>query len=137
MAGGAADNDEEGITGINVTPLVDVCLVLLIIFMVVAPLLRKGIDVDLPQTASPKSLPEVQLTLSIRADGNVFVDQTSVPRERLAATLKASHDQAPTRPVVVDGDRHLQYQEVASVLQMVRDAGFERVGLATEKRKPN
>ena len=120
---------------INVTPLVDVCLVLLIIFMVVAPLLRKGIDVDLPQTANPRSMPDAQLTLSIRSDGNVFVDQAWVPRERLAATLKASHDQAPARPVIVDGDRRLPYQEVASVLQMVRDAGFERVGLATEKRK--
>jgi biopolymer transport protein TolR len=82
-------------------------------------------------------MPDAQLTLSIRSDGNVFVDQTQVPRERLAATLKASHDEAPARPVVVDGDRRLPYQEVASVLQMVRDAGFERVGLATEKRKPD
>ena len=122
---------------INITPLVDVCLVLLIIFMVVAPLLRRGIDVDLPQTANPRSMPDAQLTLSIRSDGNVFVDQTQVPQERLAATLKARHDQAPARPVVVDGDRHLPYREVAAVLRMVRDAGFERVGLATEKRKPD
>jgi biopolymer transport protein TolR len=122
---------------INVTPLVDVCLVLLIIFMVVAPLLRRGIDVDLPRTSSLRSMPDAQLTLSIRSDGKVFVNQAQVPRERLAATLKASHDQAPGRPVVVDGDRRLPYQEIASVLQMVRDAGFERVGLATEKRKPD
>jgi biopolymer transport protein ExbD len=64
-------------------------------------------------------------------------EEAAVPRERLAATLEASHDKAPARPVVVDGDRRLPYQEVASVLQMVRDAGFERVGLATEKRKPD
>jgi biopolymer transport protein TolR len=123
---------------INITPLVDVCLVLLIIFMVVAPMLNRRIDLLLPETASPKSLSEVrnQLTLSISSDGNVFVDGSWVPQERLATTLKASHDMAPTRPVVVDGDRRLQYQAVAALLQMVRDAGFERVGLATDKRKP-
>jgi len=110
---------------------------LLIIFMVVAPLLHKGIDLDLPRTAHPGDMPEAQLTLSIRSDGNVFVDQTPVSRERLAAMLKTSHEQAPARPVVVDGDRRLRYKQIASILRMVRDAGFERVGLATEKRKPD
>jgi biopolymer transport protein TolR len=123
---------------INVTPLVDVCLVLLIIFMVVAPMLNRRIEVLLPETTSPKPL-EVrsQLTLSIKSDGNVFVDGDWVPQERLAATLKARHDVAPARPVVVDGDRRLQYRAVAALLQMVRDAGFDRVGLATDKRQSN
>jgi biopolymer transport protein TolR len=124
---------------INVTPLVDVCLVLLITFMVVAPMLNRRIEVLLPETASPKSLSGVrsQLTLSIKSDGNVFVDGDWVPQERLAATLKARHDVAPARLVVVDGDRRLQYRAVAALLQMVRDAGFDRVGLATDKRQSN
>ncbi|MBV8201544.1 MAG: biopolymer transporter ExbD [Acidobacteria bacterium] len=123
---------------INVTPLVDVCLVLLIIFLVVAPLLRKGIDVALPETANPRSLSAAhgRLALSIRSDGAVFVDGTRVPQDRLEATLKASHDVAPTRPIVVEGDRRLHYRAVAAVLQTMRDAGFERVGLATDKRGP-
>ncbi len=122
---------------INVTPLVDVCLVLLIIFMVVTPWLRKGIDVALPETANPRSLPEVrgQLTVSIRDDGDVYVDGIWVPQERLAATLKASHDSAPARPVVVNGDRRLPYKTVVTMLKTLQSAGFERAGLASDKRK--
>jgi biopolymer transport protein TolR len=120
---------------INVTPLVDVCLVLLIIFIVVAPQLRKGIDIALPETARPKILLPAcdPITVAITRDGSVFVDHTKVSRERLAATLKALHGQAGAVPVVVDGDRLLPYQEVVSVLDAVRGSGFERVGLATRK----
>ncbi|MDP9122954.1 MAG: biopolymer transporter ExbD [Acidobacteriota bacterium] len=122
---------------INVTPLVDVCLVLLIIFMLVTPLLRKGMAVELPQTGNPGSLAETrrQLTVSIRSDGSVFVDRSLVTEERLGAVLAALHGQGADRPVVVDGDRRLSYRTVASVLQRVREAGFGRVGLATERRK--
>jgi biopolymer transport protein TolR len=122
---------------INVTPLVDVCLVLLIIFMVVAPLLRRGIEVVLPETVNPRSMPEVsrQITLSMTSDGSIFVDHARIPMERLAAILRSIHDQAAARLVVVDGDRRLRYEKVATVLQMVRDAGFDRAGLATLKRK--
>jgi biopolymer transport protein TolR len=121
---------------INVTPLVDVCLVLLIIFMMVGPLLRKGIQVALPDTPHPMSMPEVshQLTLFIKSDGNIFLDQAWVRPQRLLPMLKAIHNSSPDRPVVVDGDRRLPYEDVALVLQMVRDAGFDRVGLATVRR---
>jgi biopolymer transport protein ExbD len=104
--------------------------------MVVTPMLDKRLGVLLPETANPGSMPELrsQLKISIRSDGNVFVDDNWVPRERLAATLKTSYGLAPSRPIVVDGDRRLRYREVASVLRIVRDAGFERVGLATRRR---
>ncbi|HEV3455006.1 MAG TPA: biopolymer transporter ExbD, partial [Thermoanaerobaculia bacterium] len=90
---------------INVTPLVDVCLVLLIIFMVVTPMLQKGVDVALPETHQPEKMPEnsKQLTVSIKQDGNVYVNQNWIPDNRLAASLKDVHDQTPDKSVVVKG----------------------------------
>jgi biopolymer transport protein ExbD len=121
---------------INVTPLVDVCLVLLIIFMVVTPMLSRRIQVALPETANAPRMPEAsrQLTVAVTSDKGVFVDQAWVPQDRLTATLRALHDRSPDRAVVVHGDRRLHYQTVVSVLDMLRAAGFERVGLATERR---
>src|SRR4051812_29180475 len=89
---------EPGVRGeINVTPLVDVCLVLLIIFMVVTPMLQKGIAVTLPQTADPAKMPESQkeVTVSVKSDGSVFVQQNFVAPEGLPAMLKDIHEQNP------------------------------------------
>jgi biopolymer transport protein TolR len=122
---------------INVTPLVDVCLVLLIIFMVVTPMLQKGIDVALPETHQPEKMPEnsKQLTLSVKLDGSVFVNQNWVPNEQLAAALKNIHDQTPDKSVVLKGDRRLKYKKVREVMKLVNEAGFSHVGLVTEKVK--
>jgi TolR protein len=122
---------------INVTPLVDVCLVMLIIFMVVTPMLQKGVDVALPETTSPEKMPESQkeLTVSIKADGNVFVGQNWVPEASLANHLADIHASSPERPVVVKGDRRLKYKEVRKVMQLLNEAGFTRVGLVTKKEE--
>src|SRR5215207_9334456 len=75
---------------INITPLVDVCLVMLIIFMVVTPMLQKGVDVALPETAQPAKMPEgqKQLTIAVKADGSVFINQNWVPKETLLSAMK-------------------------------------------------
>ncbi|HEY0514616.1 MAG TPA: ExbD/TolR family protein [Thermoanaerobaculia bacterium] len=122
---------------INVTPLVDVCLVLLIIFMVVTPMLQNGVGINLPQTVNPEKMPEnaKQLTLSIRQDGSVFVSQNWVPKENLKATLAEVHTSTPDKDVVIKADRRLKYKDVRSLMQLVNEAGFSHVGLITEKRK--
>src|SRR5436305_11174976 len=82
---------------INVTPLVDVCLVLLIIFMVVTPMLQNGVGITLPETTNPEKMPEnaKQLTLSVRQDGSIFVGQNWVPKENLKAALAEVHTSTP------------------------------------------
>jgi len=122
---------------INVTPLVDVCLVLLIIFMVVTPMLQKGVDVTLPETMNPGKMPEnqKQLTMAIKQDGAVFVGQNWVPAENLKNTLAEVHESNPDKDVVVKADRRLKYKEVRKLMQQINEAGFSRVGLVTEKRK--
>jgi biopolymer transport protein TolR len=120
---------------INVTPLVDVCLVMLIIFMVVTPMLQKGVDVMLPQTNQPEKMPEgqKQLTISIKQDGQVFVNQNWVPDASLEAELAKIHNQTPDKDVVIKGDRRLKYKQVRKLMQQVNEAGFTRVGVIAEK----
>ncbi|HYG65671.1 MAG TPA: protein TolR [Thermoanaerobaculia bacterium] len=120
---------------INVTPLVDVCLVMLIIFMVVTPMLQKGVDVALPETSAPEKMPEneKQLTVSIKQDGNVFVGQNWIPNENLEAQLADIYSQTPDKQIVVKGDRRLKYKDVRKVMQLLNEAGFSRVGLVTNK----
>jgi biopolymer transport protein ExbD len=120
---------------INVTPLVDVCLVLLIIFMVVTPMLDKGMGVALPETTDPEKMPESEkdLEVSIKSDGSVFVGQSWVLEENLPAKFEEAHSNNPDRSVVVRADRKLKYKEVRKVMRLLNEAGFTRVGLATKK----
>jgi biopolymer transport protein TolR len=124
-------------SNINVTPLVDVCLVLLIIFMVVTPMLQKGVDVALPETEDPAKMPETQkqLTISIKQDGTVYVKDNWVTDDQLPQTLKQIHDESPEKTVVVKGDRRLKYKEVRKLMQTINEAGFGRVGLELKKKE--
>jgi len=123
---------------INVTPFVDVMLVLLIIFMVAAPLMTVGVPVDLPKTAA-SALPgesEEPLTVTITADGTVMIQKTQVPREGLVARLSAIASERKSTRVYLRADGAVPYAEVMQVMGALNRGGFANIGLVTEAGGP-
>lgn len=120
---------------INVTPFVDVCLVLLIIFMVVTPMIQEGIPVNLPTTEQPeKTETEDQLIVSIKSDGLVFIGPTARTMDQVESTLEEFYEDSPNVQLAVKGDSTLKYGDVMNVLRAGREVGYENVGLVTEPR---
>jgi biopolymer transport protein TolR len=125
---------------INVTPLVDVCLVLLIIFMVVTPMLQKGVPINLPVTEEPEKTPdtEKQLQISVKNDGSVYLGSLAVRKEQVQTELETIHQKSPDREIAVKGDKMVKYGAVLDVLKACREVGFNNVGLiAQPKKSPN
>ena len=118
---------------INVTPFVDVMLVLLIVFMVTAPLLTVGVEVDLPKTkAGAINADAAPLVVSIKSDGSLYLQETVVEPEVLIPRLKAISDANPDVRIFVRGDRAVSYGEVLSVMGRIQSAGFEKVALVAK-----
>ena len=122
---------------INVTPLVDVVLVLLIIFMVVTPMLQKGVPVNLPVTEAPEKTPdtEKQLQISVKSDGSVYLGPNVVRKDQVESSLKEIFERTPDREIAVKGDRLVKYGDVLDVLRACREVGFNDVGLISQPRK--
>lgn len=131
LGGGGVRSD------INVTPLVDVCLVLLIIFMVVTPLLQTGVDVALPTTQKPEKVPESakQLNVAIKQNGDIFIGKNFVPMNQLESQLVEIYNASPEKDIALKADKRLKYKDVRKVLQVINKAGFTGVGLITQKRE--
>ncbi|NKE46150.1 ExbD/TolR family protein [Roseomonas frigidaquae] len=126
--------DEEGmLSEINVTPFVDVMLVLLIVFMVAAPMMMAGVPVDLPRAASAP-VPQVTepLVLTLDRQGRVFIEETETDPATLVTTLAPMAAAAPDRPVFLRADRAQAYGEVMRVLAALAAAGFGRASLIGE-----
>ncbi len=118
---------------INVTPFVDVMLVLLIVFMVTAPLLTVGVPVDLPKTAaSPISDSQTPLVVSIKKDGELVLQNRVVANDELILRLQAVAGREPDTRVFVRGDRDVPYGDVVAVMGLIQGAGFSRVALITK-----
>ncbi|PIE13443.1 MAG: protein TolR [Rhodobacterales bacterium] len=123
---------------INVTPFVDVMLVLLIIFMVAAPLMTVGVPVELPKTAA-NALPseaEEPLTVTVTADGAVLVQKTEVPRDQLLNKLRAVAAERASDRVFLRADGAVPYEQVVQVMGALNRGGFSNIGLVTDTGGP-
>ena len=122
---------------INVTPLVDVMLVLLIIFMVTAPLMTSGVNVDLPKTnAAPINADTKPITLTIKGDGTLFLGDEAVTNDELVARLQAASQNDPSHRIFVRGDQHIDYGRVMQVMGTITGGGFTHVALLAEQPQP-
>jgi biopolymer transport protein TolR len=128
--------EQSRMSEINVTPLVDVFLVLLIIFMISAPMLKTAYEVSLPQAskAAPTSQEGIEVILAPK--GIVFIDNSQVDRADFESAFKQIYSPASPRPVFVRADGSLPYQEIVTALDVLRKAGAVDVGLVTEAPKP-
>ena len=123
---------------INVTPMVDVMLVLLIIFMVAAPLMTVGVPLDLPKTQAKALNADTQpITVSVKADGQVFLQETAIPLEEIAAKLQAVSTTGYTERIFVRGDGNAPYGVIADVMSRIQAGGFTNIGLVTEQKPDN
>ena len=122
---------------INVTPFVDVMLVLLIVFMVTAPLLTVGVPVDLPKTnAQALTAPEEPVVVSVDAAGRLFISEREVGMDQIVPLLRAVTREKPDTTIYVRGDRTINYGRVVEVMGTITTAGFQRVSLVAELPKP-
>jgi len=122
----------SSLSQINVTPFVDVMLVLLIIFMVTAPMLEKGVDVELPEVSQAPNLAAAQQSLIVSIDrhGKISVGKQRVPSaEKLVAVLKQILDQREDKQVYLEADKVVRYQQVVEVLAAIKRAGVTRLGM--------
>ncbi len=121
------------INEINMTPFIDVILVLLIVFMVAAPMMTAGVPLDLPQTkAAPLNSDAKPVTLSIKATGQIFLGETELTDEAIVGKLNEVAKQGFDERIFVRGDKKVDYGRVAQVMSIVTTAGYKRVALVTE-----
>lgn len=133
MSGGGSTDSVNA--NINVTPLCDIMLVLLIIFMVVTPMLQKGVDVKLPTAAYGVDHPdnEESVTLAVRVDQQIYLDMLPVPESDLVAKVREKYDLRTDKTIMMKADQNLDYGDVLRVMNLVREGGVEEVALITER----
>lgn len=124
-------------TAINITSLVDVTMLLLLIFMLVAPVLNQGIELELPEATTAAAEPEQGLKIALGPDGEILLDGRPVLPRALDQELRDRAERDASLPVLIEGDHRLEYGSVLDVLDRARLAGLTRVSLATQPRREN
>ena len=123
-------------SSINVTPFVDICLVLLIIFMVVTPMLQEGITVNLPYAKNTNKTEDDEahaIVVAVPNEKRIFVQKKEIPRDQYMAEMTEIHDRMPDKAVLIKADRGMKYGDVRKVMIETNEAGFTEVSLVTEK----
>lgn len=129
------DDEQAMVSGINVTPLVDITLVLLIIFMVTATFVsERALEVNLPKSATKENSPTPALTVSLAKDGTLKIMKKTVSLAELKALLSGEIRKAPDEKVLLKADKDLPYYRVAEVLEAIKLAGVNKVALAMERK---
>ena len=132
-----SDNDDEMMSEINMIPLIDVMLVLLIVFIITVPVMKHAVNIDLPQASNQKELvkPET-VRLSVDADGQYFWNETRLANDNeLQGLLAAAASQVPQPDLHIRGDRAVRYERVAQAMAAAQQAGIQKIGFITEPAK--
>lgn len=136
FSAGGGQNNNQPMSEINVTPLVDVMLVLLIIFMITAPLMTHKIPIDLPQASTVKNPEEPNIiTLALTADGNLYWNDIAVTKEEWKARIEQAATQQPQPELQLRADKITQYQVLAEIMADAQNAGIKRMGFITTPKK--
>jgi biopolymer transport protein ExbD len=135
MAFGTQDDTDEVMNEINMTPLVDVMLVLLIIFIITVPVMKHSVNIDLPRASNEQELvkPET-VRLSVDADGSYYFNDSKIADEELAPRLKAAAAQEPQPDLHIRGDKAVRYERVAQAMAAAQQAGVRKIGFITEPK---
>jgi biopolymer transport protein ExbD len=132
MAFSTQSEQDDVVSEINITPLVDVMLVLLVAFIVTAPLLNNAIRVNLPKTEARASAPDHAVTVSVDKQGAVFIDKRRIAREARDTEFATLHERQPDAQVTLQGDESTSYGEVAKVLAALQHAGITKLAVLTQ-----
>jgi biopolymer transport protein ExbD len=136
MAFGTQDDTDEVMNEINMTPLVDVMLVLLIIFMITVPVMKHSVEIDLPRTTSqPQDSKPETIRLSVDAQGTYFWNETPIQDDELERQLQTAA-RTPQPELHIRGDRAVRYERVALVMSAAKRAGLHKIGFVTDPTKP-
>ena len=132
-----ADNEDEVMNEINMTPLVDVMLVLLIIFIITIPVMKHAVNIDLPRASSqPENTPPQTVLLGVAADGSYYWNDTPIDDASLLTRLQTQATQTPQPELHIRGDKNVRYERIAQALATAQQAGMRKIGFVTEPKKP-
>jgi biopolymer transport protein ExbD len=133
MSFGTQDDSDEVMNEINMTPLVDVMLVLLIIFIITIPVMKHSVDIDLPRaTSQPEDSKPETVRLSVAADGGYFWNEARIEDAELLSRLQAESTKEPQPELHIRGDKDVRYERVAQAMSAARQAGVRKIGFITE-----